>query len=179
MRKLTYISAIFSGKLKHATHHGDLLGDPGPDGSDVGVMEPFVGVAVGTRVGDSDGSKDVKFVGLEVGAVDGSMLEGAMVGLSVGVLEGSSVGEFEGDNVEGARVITTDGCVEGSTAGDIVGLSVGGKVATGEDGDDDPSSMEIASSTFWHSVIRLPVINGDDSTFKSIAASRPTQQFGV
>jgi hypothetical protein len=165
-------------------------------GAEVGSS---VGVEVGASEGDSDGSievtlvwlvvgviegvVDVAFDGMVVGVVDGSMLTGAMDGVPVGAV--SSDGELVGDDVTGDTVTTTDGCadssVEGGKVGEVVG-SPGGTVAVGAtvaDGANDPISVAIASSTFLHIVMRLSAMKGEFSTSKEIAASFPTQQFGV
>ena len=103
----------------------------------------------------------------------------------------TSDGIIEGESEEmmtvGANVGTVDGTIEGSsedtvTVGDDVGddddvSTVGDMVVGGaEIGGNVPIICSIASSTAWHTVIKLSPANGDTSVSSSMCAFGPTQQ---
>lgn len=125
------------------------------------VVGASVGAIVGDEEGATDGCSDVAILGLADGASVVTLVT-VIVGLSVG-----SETEIVGSNV---------GEAIGETVGEFVGTGTGGGVAAGGS---VPTAFSMAWPTEIQTVIRLSSINGEFSGSKSIAASAPTQQFGV
>ena len=97
-----------------------------------------------------------------------------------------TVGAFVGFEVVGSIVLTFVGMPEGKKVGDSEGSSVGENDGlpvlgfVGERvGENVPIMLRIATSVVLHIVTRLSSIAGDLSGSISIAASEPTQQFGI
>lgn len=106
------------------------------------LMSATAARAVGTAVGNGDGSSDGIDEGSAVGASDGSG-DGSSEGIDVGSRDGSSEGDGDGSSEgcddgssegmdEGSAVGASDGSCVGASVGSGVGIGVGSTDGNGE-----------------------------------------------